>query len=102
MNQEFIHGETKEWLLPFLNMSRGGKVPSALVKVLKKNPKKSYRITIAPENELADEEMPVENKISKKLIASVKRSEKSLKAGKFTTLSTKDKRTAHFKKLWNG
>lgn len=80
---------------------KGGKVPSALAKVLKKNPKKSYRITIAPESELADEEIPAENRISKKLIASVKRSEKSLKAGKVTTLSTKDERTAHFKKLWN-
>ena len=80
---------------------KGGKVPSALLKVLKKNPKESFRITIVPESELTGEEMPPEKTIAKKLIASVERSEKKMKAGEFTTLSTREERTAHFKKLWN-
>lgn len=82
---------------------KGGKIPAALSKLLKENPEETFRITVVPESEMskAGEEMPPEETFSGELIASVKRSEKNLKAGKFTTLSTKEERDAHFKKIWN-
>ncbi|KMP11771.1 hypothetical protein UR09_02390 [Candidatus Nitromaritima sp. SCGC AAA799-A02] len=80
---------------------KGGKLPSDLVKILKDNPETSFRITLVPEQELGDGEMPPEERISAELIESVSLSEKEMEAGRITRCETEQDRDAFFKKAFD-
>ncbi|MGR3219580.1 MAG: hypothetical protein ACUZ8H_07160 [Candidatus Anammoxibacter sp.] len=66
---------------------RGDKLSDVLKKI-KPDPNKTFRLTLEPEIEYKDHAMPSEEKISDELIKAVKKSEKSHMKGHFTRCET--------------
>ncbi|MBF0317619.1 MAG: hypothetical protein HQL04_05530 [Nitrospirae bacterium] len=59
---------------------------------------KGYKIP--PDDIEVEEEMPPEEKISDALIEAVRQSEDDIKAGRYITLNTEEKRRTLFRKIW--
>ena len=73
---------------------KGSELPSAWRKKINADPNQTFTVTLEPED------MPLEERISDKLIQEVKESEKSYKQGKFTRCKTKKEQDAFFDGVW--
>ncbi len=79
---------------------RGDKLCEALEK-LNPNPDQIFRVTIEPEKNLEELDMPPEEMISDALISAVKKSEENCNKGNGTLCANKKESDEFFKRIWD-
>ncbi len=80
---------------------KGSDLPEEWKEKLKADPAQTFTITIEPEDEYKDEEMPAEEMIGKELIDGVKESEGDIKGGRYTICNNQEETERFFNRIWN-